>query len=170
MSRQHILPFDVKVVPDNDKVTARAGLTLVIETLAAFGMGEVIKRELKVRQRNSGFTEQAMVEDFAMMLAGGGECVADMKVLGADGGLCRLLGRQFPSADAAFEFLYAFHDDSLIAEAAKAAREADLTAYIPKENGALKGLGRVSVEFVQRVVKPLGIKEATLDHDATIQE
>jgi hypothetical protein len=169
VSDQRILPFDVKVVADNDKVTARLGLALVVETLAAFGMGEVVKRELKIRRRDSGFTEQAMVEDFAMMLAGGGECVADMEVLNTDGGLRRLVGRKFPSASASFDFLYAFHDDSLI-EAAKAKRKPDQIAYIPEENAVLRGLGRVGVEFVQRVVKPLGIKQATLDHDATIQE
>lgn len=169
MSSQCLLPFQVKVIPDNDKVTARVGLALVVETLAAFGMTKVIKRELKVRKRASGFTEKEMIESFAMMMADGGDCVADMEVLGADGGLCRLLGRQFPSADAAFDFLYAFHDDKLI-EDAKAKRKPDQIAYIPEENTALRGLGRVSVEFVRRVVQPQSPKQATLDHDATIQE
>jgi hypothetical protein len=169
MTEQHILPFEVRVVPDNDKVTARVGLTLVPETLAAFGIGDIIRRELKIRQRSSGFTEQAMVEDFVMMLAGGGDCVADMAVLGADAGLCRLVNRVFPSTSAAFDFLYAFHDESLI-EAAKAARKADQKAYIPEENAALKGLGRVGVELARRITEPLGLKRATLDHDATIQE
>jgi hypothetical protein len=169
VSAQRLLPFEVKVLPENDKVTARAGLVLVLETLAAFGMGEVIKRELKVRQRDSGFTEQAMLEDFAMMLADGGTHMADMAVLAADGGLCRLAGRELPSADAAGEFLYAFHDDDLI-EAAKAKRGPNEKAYIPEENAALQGLGRVCGEFVRRVVKPLDLEEATLDHDATIQE
>lgn len=169
MSQQNLLPFQVKVTPDNDKVTARVGLALVVETLIAFGMAKVIKREVKVRERASRFTEKAMVESFAMMLAGGGDCVADMEVLGADGGLCRLLNRKFPSADAAFDFLYAFHEDKLIEEA-KAKRKPDQIAYIPEENAALRGLGRVGVEFVRRVVTPLNPKQATLDHDATIQE
>lgn len=169
MSPQCLLPFQVKVTQDNDKVTARVGLALVVETLAAFGMAKVIKHELKVRKRASGFTEKEMVESFAMMMADGGDCVADMEVLGADGGLCRLLGRQFPSADAAFDFLYAFHDNKLILEA-KAKRKPDQIAYIPEENDALRGLGRVSVELVRRVVQPQSPKQATLDHDATIQE
>jgi len=166
---QRILPFEVKTLPSNDKVTGRVGLLLVLETLAAFGMGKVIKREVKVRKRDSGFSEPAMVEDIAMMLADGGSCVADIEVLGADGGLCRLAERQFPSADATFDFLYAFHDDKLIEEA-KAARAPDQKAYIPQENAALKGLGRASEEFVRRIVKPLDYETATLDHDATIQE
>jgi hypothetical protein len=169
VSAQPLLPFRVEVLPRNDKVTARVGLALVVETLRAFGMAEVIKRELKVRQRASGFTEQEMIEDFALLLADGGDCVADMEALGADGGLCRLVGRKFPSADAAFDFLYAFHDDQLI-DAAKAQRKPDQIAYIPAENAALRGLGRVAREFVRRVVQPLAPKAATLDHDATIQE
>ena len=169
MRQQHLLPFEVKVTEDNDKVTARVGLALVVETLLAFDMAKVIKRELKVRKRASGFTEKEMIENFAMMLADGGDCVADMEVLGADGGLCRLLGREFPSADAAFDFLYSFHDDMLIEEA-KARRKPGQSAYIPEENAALRGLGRVGVEFIRRVVEPLAPKEATLDHDATIQE
>jgi hypothetical protein len=169
VSRQHLLPFQVKTTPADDKVTGRVGLALIVETLLAFGMAQVIKREVKVRQRSGGFTEQAMIEDFAMLLADGGDCVADMEVLGADGGLCRLLDREFPSADAAFDFLYAFHDEKLI-EAAKAQRKPDQIAYIPEENAALRGLGRVNAEFVRRVVQPLKPKAATLDHDATIQE
>jgi len=169
VSQLRILPFEVRVIPVNDKLTARAGLTLVVETLAAFGMGTVIQRELRIRKRDSGCSEQEMVEDIAMMLAGGGSCVADIEVLRADGGLCRLIGHSFPSADATFDFLYAFHDEKLI-ERAKASRQEDQKAYIPEENAALQGLGRVNEEFVRRIVKPLGYKTATLDHDATIQE
>jgi len=169
MSRQVLLPFEIRVTPDNDRVTARVGLALVVETYRAFGMPKVTQRELKVRKRASGYSENEMIEDFAMTMASGGDCVADMEVLGADGGLCRLLGREFPSADAAFDFLYSFHDDKLI-EDAKAKRKPDQIAYIPEENAALRGLGRVSQEFVRRVVTPFLPKEATLDHDATIQE
>jgi hypothetical protein len=169
MNQQCLLPFEVKVTPENDKVTARVGLTLVVETLRAFGMNKVIKRLLKIRQRHSGYRETQMVENFVMMLADGGSCVADMEVLGADAGLCRLLGRAFPSADAAFDFLYAFHDDTLI-EQAKANRKPEQVAYIVEENAALRGLGRVNCEFVRRIVQPLSPKQATLDHDGTIQE
>lgn len=169
MSAQALLAFQVKVTPDNDKVTARVGLPLVVETLIAFEMGKVIKREMPAHKRAGGFSDVEMVEDFAMLLAGGGDCVADIEVLGADAGLCRLLGRNLPSADAAFDFLYRFHDDKLIDEA-KARREPDRTAYIPEENAALRGLGRVNAELVRRVVAPLAPREATLDHDATIQE
>jgi len=169
MSREPLLPFKLEVVPADDGVTGRAGLPLVVETLRAFGMREVISSFLEIRQRSGGFPESEMVEDAVALLASGGECVADLQVLAADQGLCRLLHRVMPSADAFFEFLYAFHSDKLIEEA-KAGRKPEQKAYIPRENAALAGLGAVSEEFVRRVAKPLKPKVATMDHDATIQE
>jgi hypothetical protein len=65
--------------------------------------------------------------------------------------------------------LYAFHDDELI-EQARAQVKADRVAYIPEENAALQGLGRVNAEFVRRVAAQGKCTRATLDHDATIQE
>jgi hypothetical protein len=166
---QALLPFRVEVIPTNDKVTGRAGLPLIVELLAAFGMTEVIHRELKIRQRSSGYREGELLEDIAMLMAAGGDCVADIKILKADGGLCRMLDRKLPSEDALFDFLYAFHSEDLIQQA-KQAMKPGQKAYIPKENEALQGLGRVNAEFVRRVSQPLKITQATLDHDATIQE
>lgn len=48
---------------------------------------------------------------------------------------------------------------------AAASREEDQKSYT-----ALQGLGRVNMELVRRIVKPLDYKTATLDRDATIQE
>ena len=59
----------------------------------------------------------------------------DIAVLQADGGLGRLLGRRFPPADTLRHFLYAFHDDALIAQA-QAQRPAGQVAYIPAETAA----------------------------------
>jgi len=163
------LSFKVEVVPSDNGVTGRAGLPLVLEAIRAFGMEEVIRSLLKIRQRSGGFPEVEMVEDAVLLLASGGDCVADLNVLGADEGLCRLLERVMPSADTLFDFLYAFHSDKLIEEA-KAARKPDQKAYIPEENTALKALGFVNEEMVRRIAKPFLPKVATLDHDATIQE
>lgn len=168
MSRP-LLPFHVEVIAESDKVTGRVGLALVVETLRAFVMDEVIARELKIRERSGGYSETEMVEAVALMLAAGGDCVSDINVLKADAGLCRLLGRTLPSEDALFDFLYRFHSDELIKQAQQN-RKPDQVAYIPEENEALKGLGRVCEEYVRRVARPLNCKVATLDHDATIQE
>ena len=155
------LAFKVEVVPADDGVTGRAGLPLVVEAMRAFGVEEIIKRVLKIRRRSGGFPEAEMVEDGVMLLASGGECVADIAVLGADHGLCRLLGCEMPSQDAFFDFLYAFHSDKLIEEA-KVARKPDQKAYIPKENAALAGLGTVCEETMRRIAKPLAPKAGTM--------
>ncbi len=163
------LPFKIEIIPENDSVTGRAGLPLVIDTMRAFGMPEIIKKYLNIRQRSGKYTENEMVEDFIMLLCAGGDCVADINILQADLGLCRLLGRGIASADTHFDFLYKFHEEKLIQEA-KDARKPGEVAYIPKENEALTSLGKICEEFVREVVKSLKPKVATLDHDATIQE
>jgi len=111
----------------------------------------------------------AKVEALVLLLAAGGDCLDDIAVLNADAGLCRLLGGPLPSADALRQFLYAFHDEALIA-AAQAQRAPPEVAYVPEENAALQGLGRVNVALVQGVAAQGQGRRATLDHDATIQE
>jgi len=166
---QGLLPYQVEVVERADTVTGRAGLPLVLETLRALGLEPVIRAQVRVRERQSGYTEVEKIEALVLLLAAGGDCFDDIAVLQADGGLRRLLGRRFPSADALRHFLYAFHDDRLIA-AAQAQRPPDTVAYIPAETAALQGLGRVNTALVHRVAAQGRSTKATLDHDATIQE
>ena len=164
-----LLPYVVEVVVARGQVTARAGLPLVVETLRGLGLERVIEAEVRVRQRASGYTEVEKVEALVLLLAAGGDCLDDMAMLKADAGLERLLGRPLPSADTLRHFLYAFHDPTLI-EAAQAQRAPTEVAYIPAENAALQGLGRVNVALVQGVAAQGKGTRATLDHDATIQE
>jgi hypothetical protein len=141
----------------------------VVETLRALGLERVIEAEVQVRQRARGYTEVAKVEALVLLLAAGGDCLDDIAVLQADAGLGRLLGGPLPSADALRQFLYAFHDEALIATA-QAQRAPTEVAYIPEENAALQGLGRVNVALVHGVAAQGQGRRATLDHDATIQE
>lgn len=167
--RQGVLPYTVEVVPEADTLTARAGLPLVLETLRALGVAEVIHEAVSVRQRASGYTETEKVEALVLLLAAGGTCLDDIEVLKADPGLTRLVGRRLPGADTLRQFLYAFHDDELIA-AAQSARPAGTVAYIPDENAALQGLARVNTALVHRVAAQGRGTRATLDYDGTIQE
>ena len=166
---QGLLPYVVEVAEGADGVTGRAGLPLVLETLRALGLDQAIAQHVRVRERQSGYTEAEKIEALVLLLAAGGDCLDDIAVLQADGGLRRLLGRRFPSADRLRHFLYAFHDDRLIA-AAQAQRPPDTVAYIPAETAALQGLGRVNTALVHRVAAQGRSTKATLDHDATIQE
>ena len=166
---QGLLPYTVETVAAPDTVTARAGLPLVLETLRALGLDRVIAAEVRVRERQSGYTEAEKVEALVLLLAAGGTCLDDIALLQADRGLGRLLGRQLPAADTLRHFLYAFHDEALLAQA-QAARPPDTVAYIPAETAALQGLARVTTALVHGVAAQGHPTAATLDHDATIQE
>jgi hypothetical protein len=166
---QGLLPYRVDVLPDGDAVTGRAGLPLVLETMRALGLDHAIAQHVQIRERQSGYPEVEKVEALVLLLAAGGTCLDDIAVLQADGGLRRLLGRKFPSADTLRHFLYACHDDTVIQQA-QAARSAGQVAYIPAESAALQGLGRVNTGLVHRVAAQGRSSQATLDYDATIQE
>lgn len=166
---QGLLPYTVETVPDGAGLTSRAGLPLVLETMRALGLPRAIREHIHLRERQSGYTETAKLEALVLLLAAGGDCLDDIAVLQADGGLGRLLERQLPSADTLRHCLYAFHDDQLIA-AAQAQRPAGQVAYIPAETAALQGLARVNTALVHRVAAQGKSTVATLDHDATIQE
>jgi len=166
---QGLLPYTVETVSDFAGLTSRAGLPLVLETLRALRLEPAIAQHLHLRERQSGYTETEKVEALILLLAAGGDCLDDIAILQADAGLGRLLDRRLPSADTLRHFLYACHDDQLIAQA-QAARPAGQVAYIPAENAALQGLARVNTALVQRVAAQGKSTSATLDHDATIQE
>ncbi len=166
---QGILPFTVALSKAWEMVTGRAGLPLVLETMRALGLDRKIQEAVKVRERQSGYSEVKKLESLVLLMASGGERVEDIRVLQADVGLCRLLGGEFPSPDALRAFLYTFNDPGLI-EKAMDERPKDTVAYIPAENAALQGLEQVNVALMHEVVRRGGGHKATLDHDATIQE
>jgi hypothetical protein len=168
MKPQGVLPYVVEISHRSDGITAHAGLPLVLETIRGLGLDAVIGQYVRVRERERGYSEARKIEALVMLMASGGDCFDDIEILRADLGLCRLVGA-LPAADALRNFLYAFHDDDLIREA-QARRARDQVAYIPQENAALQGLGKVNVELVGRVAAQGKCTRATLDHDATIQE
>jgi hypothetical protein len=164
-----ILAFEIELVDDADGTTGRAGLPLVIETMRGLGLDRASESHVRLRKRQSGYSEVEKIEAVVLLMAAGGDCVDDIALLGADEGLCRLLGRELPSADTLLNFLYAFHDEHLL-QKAEQRRGTDQIAFIPPENGLLEGLAAVNTALVHAVVaQGTGIR-ATLDHDATIQE
>ena len=107
--REGWLPFVVQTVPKDDGVTARAGLTLVRETMLALGMPQLCKAHLRIQERPGKHADFDKLADLVLMLAAGGECIDDVRLLAADSGLCRLLGRRPASAETLRDFLYRFH-------------------------------------------------------------
>jgi len=164
-----MLPYTIEVTNDDDGVTAYAGLPLVVETMRTLGVSANLDRELDIRQRNNGATDAEKAEALVLLMAAGGTCLSDIAKLSADKGLLRLLGRPLPSEQILWTYLNAFHDDALIEEAQRA-RGPGQIAYIPRENGALAGLGRVNAALAREVATRNRITRATLDHDATIIE
>jgi hypothetical protein len=167
--KEPLLPYRIEVVAGAATVTARSGLPLMVETMRASGMRASFARHVRVRERQSGYSEADKGEWLMTMMGAGGDCVDDIAVLRADEGLCRVLGKRPPSPGALLQYLYAFHDEALV-EKAKRERPEGQEAYIPEENAALQGLGRVNVEFVRWVASHGKLRKATLDHDATILE
>lgn len=161
---QGILPFVFEAAPQPMDLTARAGLTLVSETMLALGLDDIVRSRLRLRTRDRGFSEFDKVQAVVLVQAAGGECVEDVRVLARDAGLVRLLGQALPSPDALHDFLAGFHDDALVV-----ARPPE-GAWIPEESAALAALAAVNCDVVQRAVAATPSVHATLDLDATIIE
>lgn len=161
---QGILPFVFEAAPQPMDLTARAGLTLVSETLLALGLEDVVRRRLALRVRERGYSEFDKLHAVVLVQAAGGECVEDVQILARDAGLRRLLGRPWPSPDALHDFLAAFHDDAHMVQ-----RPAD-GAWIPAETPALRALADINTALVHRAVAAGPAARATLDHDATLIE
>jgi len=145
-------------------LTARAGLTLVSETMLALGLEELVGARLSLRKRKRGLSEFDKLHAVVLLQAAGGECVEDVRVLSRDAGLLRLVARPWPSPDALHEFLAAFHDEIQMGH-----RPAE-GAWIPAETAALEGLAAVNCELVRRVAAVAMATDATLDLDATLIE
>lgn len=165
---QGLLPYTIEVVDDDATLTAHAGLPLVVETMRVLGVSEQMERTLGLQLRNHGATDAQKGEALVLLMASGGECVEDIEALRADKGLMRLVG-PLPSPDTLLRFLNGFHDEGLIDEA-KRGLIGEQVAYIPKENDALAALSECNVTLVRNVAAHSRVRQATLDHDATIQE
>jgi hypothetical protein len=159
-----ILPFQVAEDTSDRAVTSFAGLPLVIETFRALGLDRVVKRHVRVRLRDRGFKEVDLVETLTALMAAGGDCVDDVRVLAADPGLRELWRRdRIPSPSAIRRFLDACHDDSLVMSKPG-------TAHVPEPTAPVRGLGRVNRELVRRVQQERHEAVATIDIDATLTE
>jgi hypothetical protein len=161
--RQGILPFVIER-GEREDVTARAGLPLVVETMRALGVDALAQAELPEPKRRRGFTPAQKLEALVTLLAAGGDRVEDIRILGEDQGLERLLGGPFPSPDALLDFLGQFHDPACWVE-----RPPDKKAWVPPESVGLRALETINREVVARGAARTTTR-ATIDHDGTIIE
>ena len=162
--------FEIDPEPAPERLTALGGLPLVAQTFRSLGLPRSVKRQVQIKERARGYDEATFVESFVLLNAAGGECVEDFERLREDPGLAELIGHGIPSAEAARQFLYQFHEEEKITEAQQQL-ELGRKAYIPGENGPLAGLGQVNRDLIQGLgERCAGEQIATVDQDATIIE
>jgi len=147
MIQQTVFPF--KIETTKERLTAHGGLALMAEFNHGIGLRELADRYLPPPGSNRGFDPSVMVDSLVLMLQGGGRSLEDLRELKSEEGLMKLLGRdEIPEPDTVGDWLR---------------RMGDLKRRYP----GLKGLDRVRDEINQRILKRDGIKEYTLDADAT---
>jgi hypothetical protein len=185
---QGVLAFKYEEEKGRGGMTALGGLPAYVELAHVLGLGESIRRHLKVRGGGQGWTDAQVVTALVLLNLAGGECVDDLKVLEGDEGFCRLLRRVethgmkrrerreierrwrkerkrvVPSQSSVFRYLSGFHNKE------EEAKRKPHQAFIPEANDHLKGLGWVSGDMVSGIQKRSPEREATLDMDGTLVE
>ena len=188
MIAQALLPYKYEAEKQGAGMTALAGLPLYLDLAWVSGLVESIRRHLKLREGQQGWTDAQMVMALILLNLAGGEHVSDLEVLEQDGGFARVLSRvettglsrqqrralerrfrrqrrrTVPSASAVFRYLAGFHD-----------REQERVrvpgkAFIPKPTDGLLGLRWVNRDLIAGLQGRRPEKTATLDMDATLVE
>ena len=161
--KEGLLPFKLIEEETGEALTSYGGLPLVLETCEALGLASLVKRYVRIKQRQRGYAESKYVESIIALIAAGGDCLEDIERLRSDAGLKLLLG-ELPSAEAVRFFLYGFHDEKLL-EA-----KPEEGAFVAAETEPLAGLWEVNREVVLKASRKEAPKQATLDQDATVVE
>jgi hypothetical protein len=74
--------FTVEVASDGDGLVSHAGAALLAETADRLGLTKALSRGLAaMRQRRGGHDPGRVVRDLAVMLADGGDCLADLRAV-----------------------------------------------------------------------------------------
>src|SRR5260370_37038509 len=166
---QQSLGFDYDEGHREQTPTALAGIPLLVQAFRSLDLPRSVERHVSVKQRQRGLDEASYVESFVILNVAGGECLDDFAYLRQDG-VHELIGHDLPSPEAARKFLYQFHDERLIEQAQQRLLPGQIS-YIPEENQALEGLGRVNTDLVRELARrgePQ--KMATIDLDSTVIE
>jgi hypothetical protein len=188
MVAQGVLPFKYEADTHTSGATALAGLPVYLDLAQVLGLGESVRRHLKVRPGTQGWTDEQIVMSLVLLNLAGGDCVDDVRVLEGDEGFCRVLRRTelfglsrrerraterrwrkerrraVPSPSSVFRYLERFHEPAQ--EALRQARK----AFIPAAGEHLQGLRLVNRDLVAAVQRRSPSSVATLDMDATLVE
>jgi len=147
MIQQTVFPF--KIETTRERLTAHGGLALMAEFNHGIGLRELVDRYLPVPGSNRGFNPSVMVDTMVLMLQGGGRSLEDLRELKNEEGLMKLIGHnEIPESDTVGDWLRRMGD--------------------PKTGQlGFEGLDGVRDKLNERILKRDGIKEYTLDADAT---
>jgi hypothetical protein len=147
MIQQTIFPF--KIETTRERLTAHGGPALMAEFNHGIGLRGLTDRYLPAPGSNRGFSPSVVVDSVVLMLQGGGRSLEDLRELKEEEGLMKLMGRdEIPEPDTVGDWFRRMGD--------------------PKAGElGLKGLDRVGDKINVRILKRDGIKEYTLDADAT---
>jgi hypothetical protein len=141
--------FSFKIETTKEKLTAHGGLALMAEFNHGIGLRDLTDQYLLGPGSNWGFDPSEIVDTIVLMLQGGGRSLEDLRELSNEEGLMKLIGRdQIPEPDTVGDWLRRMGD--------------------PKRGEpGLKGLDWVRGKINERILRRDGIKEYTLDADAT---
>ena len=176
----------IKVEEDKDYsiVTSYAGMLGHFEFWRHLGMPEVIDRTVHICGEQ-GWMDRQVVETIVMINTAGGDCVADVDKLEADGGLgrvfrnCECSGlsrrafkarfrrgrtRAFPAQTQIHAFLNECHNPS------EEGKREPGKAFIPQPNQHLLSLRGLNTHLIGQAQARRPCKTATLDCDATLVE
>jgi len=147
MIQQTVFPF--KIAATRERLTAHGGLALMAEFNHGIGLRELTDRYLPVPGSNRGFDPSEIVDTVVLMLQGGGRSLEDLRELKSEDGLMRLIDREeIPEPDTAGDWLRRMGEPEV-------------------GQRGLKGLDWVRAKINERILKRDGIREYTLDLDAT---
>lgn len=158
------LPLELEERIDPRLVTAHAGVPLVIEWFRRVGAAQVVNAEVRIKQRQRGWTSAQLVETLVAVWAAGGDRCQDLATLRADAALAAWLGFELPAATTMRDFLEAFHGEAL-----PLLHASEKTA-VPEESAPLAGVGAANRCILATVQEQAPQSTATLDVDATILE
>ncbi len=154
-----------KLIEDEtgEALTSYSGLRLVLETCEALGLARLVKEQVRIKQRQRGFSESQYVQSLIALMAAGGDCLEDIERLRSDAGLKLMVG-ELPSAEAVRFFLYGFHEEKLLEP------RPEQGAFIAPQSEPLAGLWEVQREVVLKASRKQAPTQATIDQDATVIE
>lgn len=172
LSIQAKTPFVLDPRPLEEATSPHAGALALSRVYRSLGMPGLVEANLKLRQRQRGFTESQLVESISLLQVVGGDCPEDIRWLHGDVCLERGLGYRPPKTTAVREFLERFHDEKL--EGLRPPR-AEQKSFILPSSGPVEGLQNVQAGMVRRIAQRYqeqgqGQRIATIDQDATIIE